>query len=130
MIGHGIDYYDPKVIRSSLGSVFHSQIVNIESMDHLNNWISDQKVKNNIQIVGTDSTGTVSLMTNKLKTPIALILGNEAKGMSVGLKEVCDFITKIPISGNVNSLNVSCAGSIFLWNIYQNSNDHLTTAST
>ena len=32
IIGHGIDYYDPKVIRSSLGSVFHTQIVNIESM--------------------------------------------------------------------------------------------------
>lgn len=130
MIGHGIDYYDPKVIRSSLGSVFHSQIINIESMDQLNKWITDQKINNNIQIVGTDSTGTVSLMTKKLKTPIALILGNEAKGMSVGLKEICDFITKIPISGNVNSLNVSCAGSIFLWDIYQNSNDHLTTAST
>ncbi len=122
VIGHGIDYYDPKVIRSSLGSVFHSQIVNIESMDQLNNWISEQKIKNSIQIVGTDSTGTVSLMTKKLKAPIALILGNEAKGMSVGLKEVCDFITKIPISGSVNSLNVSCAGSIFLWDIYKNSN--------
>lgn len=130
VIGHGIDYFDPKVIRSSLGSVFHSQIINIESMEQLKSWILDQKINSNIKIVGTDSTGTVSLINNKLRTPIALILGNEAKGMSVGLKEICDFITKIPISGNVNSLNVSCAGSIFLWDIYQNSNDHLTTAST
>lgn len=121
VIGHGIDYYDPKVIRSSLGSVFHSQIINIESMEQLKSWILDQKINSNIKIVGTDSTGTVSLMNNKLRTPIALILGNEAKGMSVGLKEICDFIIKIPISGNVNSLNVSCAASIFLWDIYQNS---------
>ena len=130
IIGHGIDYYDPKVIRSSLGSVFHTQIVNIESMGQLIAWIKNQKKESNIQIVGTDSTGTVSLIDNELKRPIALILGNEAKGMSVGLKEICDFITKIPITGNVNSLNVSCAGSIFLWDIYRNSNDHLTTAST
>ncbi len=130
IVGHGIDYYDPKVIRSSLGSIFHSQIINIESMEQLNTWIKEQKVKTNIQIVGTDSAGTVSLLNKKLRRPIALILGNEAKGMSVGLKEICDYITKIPISGNVNSLNVSCAGSIFLWDIYQNSNDHLTIAST
>lgn len=128
IVGHGIDYHDPKVIRSSLGSVFHSQIVNIESMDQLQQWIHEQKKNSNIQIVGTDSTGTVSLLHNELKKPIVLILGNEAKGMSVGLKEICDYITKIPISGNVNSLNVSCAGSIFLWDIYRNSNNNGTTA--
>ena len=130
IVGHGIDYYDPKVIRSSLGSIFHSQIINIESMEQLISWISKQKLLNNIQIVGTDSTGSVSLINNKLKTPIVIILGNEAKGMSVSLKGVCDYIVKIPISGNVNSLNVSCAGSIFLWDVYRNSMDHLTTAST
>lgn len=128
IVGHGIDYHDPKVIRSSLGNVFHSQIVNIESMDQLQQWIHEQKKNSNIQIVGTDSTGTVSLLHNELKKPIVLILGNEAKGMSVGLKEICDYITKIPISGNVNSLNVSCAGSIFLWDIYRNSNNNGTTA--
>jgi 23S rRNA (uridine2479-2'-O)-methyltransferase len=121
VVGHGIDYYDPKVIRSSLGAVFHTPIVNIESMEQLSAWIKTEKAKSNIQIVGTDSTGTVSLIDNDLKTPIALILGNEAKGMSVALQEVCDYITKIPISGDVNCLNVSCAGSIFLWDIYKNS---------
>lgn len=124
ILGHGIDFYDPKVIRSSLGSVFHSQIVNIESMDQLRNWIVEKKKETNIQIIGTDSTGSVSLLNNKLQTPIAIILGNEAKGMSVGLKDICDYVTSIPISGDVNSLNVSCAGSIFLWDIYRNSKNN------
>lgn len=120
VVGHGIDWYDPKVIRSSLGSVFHTQIVHIESMEEFTRWITDHKAKNGILIAGTDSTGSVSLVDNPLKRPVAIILGNEAKGMSVALKEKCDFITSIPISGSVNSLNVSCAGSILLWDVYRN----------
>lgn len=124
IVGHGIDYLDPKTIRSSLGSIFHTQIINIESMNQLVRWMDEQKKLNGMQIVGTDSTGTVSLMNTRIRTPIAIILGNEAKGMSIGLKELCDCIVRIPISGKVNSLNVSCAGSIFLWDIYRNSTDH------
>lgn len=120
IVGHGIDFYDPKVIRSSLGSVFHSQIANVQSMGELEEWVRAQKEKNGMAIVGTDSTGEASLLANPLRKPIALILGNEAKGMSVALKQLCDYIVRIPISGDVNSLNVSCAGSIFLWDIYRN----------
>ncbi|MBN1901834.1 RNA methyltransferase [Candidatus Sumerlaeota bacterium] len=121
VIGHAIDIYDPKVIRSSLGSVFHSKIVPIQSINELEKWIKIQKDVNNISVVGTDSTGDVSLLHRSLHKPIALILGNEAKGMSVALKAMCDMIISVPISGAVNSLNVSCAGSIFLWEIYKNS---------
>jgi tRNA G18 (ribose-2'-O)-methylase SpoU len=121
VLGHGIDYYDPKVIRSSLGSIFHTKIVHIQSMQELENWIEKQKSKNKINVIGTDSTGSVSLFDYELRRPIALILGNEAKGMSVALKNMCDCVVKIPISGSVNSLNVSCAGSILLWDVYKNS---------
>jgi len=121
IIGHSIDPYDPKVIRSSLGSIFHSKIIQIQSMQELQAWIEQQKQMNNINIVGTDSTGSASLSEHKLIKPIALVLGNEAKGMSVALKNMCDFIVSIPVSGSVNSLNVACAGSIFLWDVYRNS---------
>ncbi len=121
VIGHGVDFYDPKVIRASLGSVFHSKIIAIPSMQDFETWVSGQKKINNISIVGTDSTGDVSLLSHKLTKPIAIVLGNEAKGMSVALKNMCDYIVSIPISGVVNSLNVSCAGSILLWDVYKNS---------
>ena len=121
ILGHTIDIYDPKVIRSSLGSIFHSRIIHIQSMQELEDWIKDQKHKNNISIVGTDSTGDVSLAERELRKPIALVLGNEAKGMSVALKNLCDFIISIPMSGSVNSLNVASAGSILLWDVYKNS---------
>lgn len=121
IIGHGVDVYDSKVIRSSLGSVFHSNIILIQSMSELEVWILKQKQESNLSIVGTDSTGEVSLLDHKLKKPIALVLGNEAKGMSVALKNLCDYVISIPLKGAVNSLNVANAGSILLWDIYRNS---------
>jgi TrmH family RNA methyltransferase len=121
VIGHGVDIYDPKVIRSSVGSIFHSTIVSIRSMQEFQEWVSNQKRTNNISIVGTDSAGEVSLLDRKLAKPIAIVLGNEAKGMSVALKQICDYIVGIPIAGAANSLNVAAAGSIFLWDVYRNS---------
>ncbi|GHV10642.1 putative TrmH family tRNA/rRNA methyltransferase [Spirochaetia bacterium] len=120
IIGHGIDIYESKVIRASLGSIFFTKIVTMESMDKLLEYIKMQKKKNNIEVIGTDSTGTISLNEYKLARPIMLIIGNEAKGMSIKLKEVCDKIIKIPMDGNINSLNVSCAASIMMWEIYKN----------
>ncbi|MFN8432545.1 MAG: TrmH family RNA methyltransferase [Anaerolineales bacterium] len=121
LIGHGVDVYDPKVIRSSLGSIFHSTIVNIQSMPEFEAWILEQKRKNKLNVVGTDSVGEVSLMDHSLTRPVAVVLGNEAKGMSVALKNLCDYVVSIPVEGAVNSLNVACAGSIILWDVYRNS---------
>lgn len=119
VVGHAIDVYDPKVIRASLGAVLHVQIVQINSMNELTEWAAGQKSRNGLLLVGTDSTGEVSLLEQKLTRPLALILGNEAKGMSVALKELCDVVVRIPLVGAVNSLNVSCAGSILLWEIFR-----------
>jgi TrmH family RNA methyltransferase len=120
IIGHGVDVYEPKVIRASLGSIFFTKIVIIESMEMLLGYVKTQKMKNNMKIIGTDSTGTVSVQDYKINRPVMVIIGNEAKGMSVRLKEICDEIIKIPIDGNINSLNVSCAASIIMWEIYKN----------
>jgi len=119
IIGHGVDIYEPKVIRASLGSVFFTKMVTIESMEIFEEYVKNQKKKNNMEIVGTDSLGTISIQDCSLKRPIMVIIGNEAKGMSVKLKEICDKIIKIPMEGNVNSLNVSCAASIIMWEVYK-----------
>jgi TrmH family RNA methyltransferase len=118
--GHGVDLYEPKVIRASLGSVFFTKIVTIESMEVLSAFIEAQKKKNKMEIIGTDSAGTFSAADYKIKRPVMLIIGNEAKGMSVKLRKICDKIIKIPMEGNVNSLNVSCAASIIMWEVLKN----------
>jgi TrmH family RNA methyltransferase len=118
-VGHGSDVYEPKVIRASLGSVFYTQIRHIESMESLERFIREQKQRCGLSVLGTDSVGSVSLRDKDLHAPIMLIIGNEAKGMSVALRSLCDEIVRIPIMGAVNSLNVACAVSILLWELYR-----------
>jgi len=117
--GHGADAYESKVIRASMGSVFHTKIFIIESMEKLTEFVKTQKDKNNMQVIGTDSKADVSLINYKLEKPIMLIIGNEAKGMSKKLIELCDKIIKIPMKGDINSLNVSNAASILMWEIFK-----------
>jgi len=121
IVGHGIDMYESKVIRASLGSIFSTKITSVESMEILRGFIDNQKTKNNMLVIGTDSQGEASLAAVKIKRPVMVIIGNEAKGMSVKLKDLCDTIVKIPMGGKVNSLNVSCAASIVMWEVFRNS---------
>lgn len=119
--GHGVDIYDPKVIRSSLGTLFHTQVVHSENNQDLESWLTELKLKTQISIVGTDSNGETSIDNPQLRKPIALIIGNEAKGISVHFRQIADKIISIPMKGSVNSLNVACAATIFLWQITRNS---------
>ncbi len=119
--GHCVDLFEPKVIRSSLGAIFHTPVVHEESFDELEAWLLGLKRERNLVVAGTDSGGEESLLDAGLKRPVALILGNEAKGMSVNLKRISDMIVSIPLSGVVNSLNVACAGTILFWQVSRNS---------
>lgn len=120
VLGHSIDVYDPKVIRASLGSVFHTKIIFVESLSQLETFLDSEKNRCGLQVVGSDSEGKHSLQNQNIQSPIFIILGNEAKGMSVHLQSLCDMIVNIPMFGVVNSLNVSCAGSILLWEVTKN----------
>jgi TrmH family RNA methyltransferase len=127
ILGHGVDIYDPKVIRASLGSVFFTPIIPLQSNEELNSFIADQKTRNNLKVWGTDSTGTVSLTSAPLDRPLLLIIGNEAKGISVALKQLCDGIVSIPLLGEVNSLNVASAASIFMWEVFRHGKKDVAT---
>jgi TrmH family RNA methyltransferase len=121
IIGHAADIRDPKTIRASLGSVFFTTPVQLGSLKELEALIKSMKAGCGLEVWGTDSGGALSLADQKPKRPLMLILGNEAKGMSLGLIRLCGGIMGIPISGNVNSLNLASAASIFMWEVYRNS---------
>ncbi|MBI5447646.1 MAG: 23S rRNA (guanosine(2251)-2'-O)-methyltransferase RlmB [Gammaproteobacteria bacterium] len=66
-------------------------------------------------LIGLEGSATQSLYDIDLKGPIGLILGSEGSGMRRLTKELCDFLIHIPMRGQVESLNVSnaCAVSLF-----------------
>ena len=71
----------------------------------------------NLWIVGlTHKTDTV-LYQLDLKIPLALIVGNEGRGIRKTILEACDFLAKIPMRGKIESLNVSVATAIAVFEV-------------
>lgn len=117
LIGHAIDVYEPKVIRSSLGALFHTKLVFVNDLNSLVQFVQREKKRWGLTVIGSDSSGSIDLQNANIQCPVLLILGNEKKGMSVQLQSLCDMVLRIPMEGKVNSLNVASAGSILLWEI-------------
>ena len=74
----------------------------------------DQLKKEGLWFVCADMGGEVMYRLN-LKGAIGLVVGNEGDGVSRLVREKCDFIASIPMKGDIDSLNVSVAGSIAMY---------------
>lgn len=70
-----------------------------------------------VWVVGTAGEATQSLYDCKLTGPMALVMGAEGKGMRRLTRETCDELVKLPMAGDVSSLNVSVASGICLFEI-------------
>jgi 23S rRNA (guanosine2251-2'-O)-methyltransferase len=68
-----------------------------------------------IWVVGTDGEAPKSLYAADLKRPLALVLGAEGPGMRRLTRETCDFLVRIPMAGSMESLNVSVAAGVVLF---------------
>ena len=75
--------------------------------------------KENVWIYAADGENETS--TNSYETDMtgsaAVVLGDEGKGVSQGVLKECDFKIKIPMKGEISSLNVSVAGGVILYEI-------------
>ena len=68
-----------------------------------------------IWVVGTDSEAQQPLYSADLRRPLALVLGAEGSGMRRLTRESCDFLVRIPMAGHLQSLNVSVAAGVALF---------------
>jgi 23S rRNA (guanosine2251-2'-O)-methyltransferase len=68
-----------------------------------------------VWLVGLDGESKQSLYSIDLKGPIAIVLGSEGEGMRRLTSESCDFLARIPMRGDVESLNVSVATGVVLF---------------
>lgn len=101
------------VERTSAGAVSH---VKIAKAGNLNNVISQLK-NEGFWIVGTHVQTDRSYTSVDYKMPLALVMGNEEKGIRRLVAENCDFLVKIPMKGKIDSLNVSVATGVLLFEI-------------
>jgi 23S rRNA (uridine2479-2'-O)-methyltransferase len=115
--GHAVDLYDPKTIRASVGTLFCTPVVRIESSKVLEPWIARLKAESGVTVVGTSARAPEVLAEHDFRRPTLLLFGNETSGLSVHCRSLCDSLVTIPIHGAASSLNVACAASITLYEI-------------
>jgi 23S rRNA (guanosine2251-2'-O)-methyltransferase len=75
----------------------------------------DMLKERGIWVVGTDGEAPQTLYAADLKRPLALVFGAEGDGMRRLTRERCDFLVRIPMAGQVESLNVSVAAGVALF---------------
>ena len=117
--GHAVDIYDHTVITTTMGSFFKVPYKFIESNAVLENYIEEMKKRyKDFQVVGSSLQTENSIKDIDFTKPTLLLIGNEAMGISHFLREKCDEFAKIPMRPNIDSLNVACATSIFLYEAF------------
>lgn len=99
----------PVVQRVAMGAVEEIPIVHeslFAALKHIK--------RDGIRVVGADMGG-VPLTEARLDGPLAVVLGEEGRGLSPTLRERCDLVVSIPLAGNLESLNVSVAGALIMY---------------
>ncbi len=108
-----VDLYSPKVLRSTMGSVFHLPI--IENLDIIET-IRNLKL-NDFKVIASHLNGQNNYYDEDLTCKSAIIVGNEANGIGDETAEMSDTLVKIPMPGRAESLNASIAASIMIYEL-------------
>jgi RNA methyltransferase, TrmH family len=104
------DLFNPNAIRASIGTMFALPVVAAGSNDTLD-WLLDHGIRPVAAIVDADTIYTAA----DLAGPVALVLGSEAKGLSATWRDPRTTAVTIPMAGLADSLNVSIAAAVLLF---------------
>lgn len=105
-----VDIYNEKTLRSTMGSIFHIPIIYDENLD-----ITKGLRENGFKVVVSSLEAESNFFQLKFKDKIIIAVGNEGSGIGKEVYELGDLKTKIPMPGKAESLNVSIAASIMMY---------------
>lgn len=101
------------VYKSSAGAVEHMLVADVVNISDTITLLKDK----GLWVYGADMDGESYYFNTSLEGAIALVIGNEGKGISRIVKEKCDVLVKIPMVGNISSLNASTSAAILIYEI-------------
>jgi len=99
------------VAKVSSGAIEHVPVILVSNT---NQAIMTLK-KHHVWVIGTDGATTKDYTEIPKNQSVAVILGNEGEGIRPLVKQNCDFLVKIPMYGKINSLNVSVAAALMMY---------------
>jgi 23S rRNA (guanosine2251-2'-O)-methyltransferase len=104
----------PATIKASAGAW---EYLPVAMVTNISRTIQELK-KLGIWVAGADMEGQIVYKSN-LKGPLAIVIGGEGKGLSRLVREHCDFLLKIPMVGQISSLNASVAGGLLMYEAFR-----------
>ncbi|MBW3084376.1 23S rRNA (uridine(2479)-2'-O)-methyltransferase [Austwickia sp. TVS 96-490-7B] len=106
-----VDLYNPKVVRSTVGSLFHLPVViGVELLP-----LMEAMHAAGVVAYAADGRGPTQLHAANLDRPHAWIFGNEARGLPDQIRRSCDDVVRVPIYGRAESLNLAMAATVCLY---------------
>ena len=108
----------PVVAKTSTGAVEHVPIARVTNLSQTLDKLKEQ----GFWVFGTDMNGTPSHKWNTAGK-LALIIGNEGKGISPNIKKQVDEMITIPMNGHVQSLNASVAAAVLMYEVFRHKID-------
>ncbi|MEC0243912.1 23S rRNA (guanosine(2251)-2'-O)-methyltransferase RlmB [Paenibacillus dokdonensis] len=107
------------VSKTSAGA---AEYVPVARVTNLGQTIDSLKEKG-VWVVGTDVSAAAGIYdTNVFDGPVAIVIGNEGKGMGRLIREKCDVLIKLPMNGQINSLNASVAAGVVMYEVLRRRN--------
>jgi TrmH family RNA methyltransferase len=111
LAGSSVDAYNPKTVRAGVGSLFHLPVAVEPSAEAAVRAAKDA----GLTVLAADGAGEVGLYDAPLDGPTAWLFGNEAWGPPAELAALADHRVAIPIHGRAESLNLSTAAALCLY---------------
>ncbi|MCZ0703496.1 23S rRNA (guanosine2251-2'-O)-methyltransferase [Natronobacillus azotifigens] len=106
------------VAKTSAGAIEYVRVARVTNMAQTVDLLKER----NVWVVGTEAEASQDYRELDGSIPIALVIGNEGKGMSRLVREKCDWTIRLAMKGQVSSLNASVAASLLMYEIYRKRN--------
>lgn len=110
-----VDIYNPKTIRSTMGSIYRMPVVYVEDLLELLNTFRQKGIKS----YAAHLEGKNSYDKEDYQGGTAILIGNEGNGLRDEVADSADVWVQIPMQGKVESLNAAIAASILMFEVYR-----------
>lgn len=104
------------VMKTSAGALTNMKVISVPNIVNA----MDKLKKMGFWMVGTALEDSIDYREIDYQGKIALVIGNEGRGISSIVRKSCDFVAKIPMYGKINSLNASVASGIMIYEVVRN----------
>lgn len=115
MSGDTVDIYNPKAIRSTMGSLFRMPFIYSDDICET----ADVLKERGVRLYAAHLNGDNNYFEEDMTVPSAIMIGNEGNGLSEKLADKADKLIKIPMSGSLESLNAAVSSAVIMYEVYR-----------